>query len=32
MLKIKNVKKKYGDFELDCSMKVKKGYITGREK
>lgn len=29
MLKIKNVKKKYGDFELDCSMEVKKGYITG---
>ena len=29
MLKIRNLKKKYNDFSLDCSLELKKGYITG---
>lgn len=29
MLKISNVKKVYGDFLLNCSMEVKRGYVTG---
>ena len=29
MLKIKNLKKNYGDFFLDCSLEVKSGQITG---
>lgn len=29
MLELKNVKKKYKDFELDCSLKINDGYITG---
>lgn len=29
MLKLRNVKKKYKDFELDCSMEVRSGMITG---
>ena len=29
MLKLRNVKKKYKDFELDCSMEVRPGMITG---
>lgn len=29
MLKIRNLKKKYKDFSLDCSLELKKGYITG---
>ncbi len=29
MLKLENVKKQYGEFELDCSMEVKTGCITG---
>lgn len=29
MLKIKGVKKSYGDFHLDCSMQVESGRITG---
>ena len=29
MLKIENLKKNYGDFFLDCSLKVKTGQITG---
>lgn len=29
MLKIKGVKKSYGDFQLDCSMQVERGRITG---
>lgn len=29
MLKLENVKKQYGEFELDCSMEVKAGCITG---
>lgn len=29
MIKINNIKKKYGQFELDCSMEVKEGCITG---
>lgn len=29
MLKIAGVKKSYGSFELDCSMEVKPGMITG---
>lgn len=29
MLKIKNLKKNYGDFSLNCSMEVKPGRITG---
>ncbi len=29
MLQIRNLKKKYNDFSLDCSFEVKKGQITG---
>lgn len=29
MLKIENLKKKYAGFELDCSLEVKSGCITG---
>ena len=29
MLEIKGVKKSYGDFQLDCSLNVEKGRITG---
>jgi len=29
MLELKNVKKKYGNFELDCSMSVRKGTVVG---
>lgn len=29
MLAVKNLKKSYGDFVLDVSLEVKKGYITG---
>lgn len=29
MLTLKNVKKRYGEFELNCSMEVKPGCITG---
>ena len=29
MLKVRGLKKNYGDFCLDVSLEVKKGYITG---
>ncbi len=29
MLELKNVRKGYGDFELDCTLSVKKGCVTG---
>ena len=29
MLKLENVKKQYDGFQLDCSMEVKPGCITG---
>ena len=29
MLEIKEVKKSYGEFQLDCSINVEKGRITG---
>ena len=29
MLDIKGVKKSYGEFQLDCSLNVEKGRITG---
>lgn len=29
MLKVKDIKKHYGQFQLNCSMEVKEGYITG---
>lgn len=29
MLTVKNLRKSYGDFNLDVSLEVKKGYITG---
>lgn len=29
MLELKNITKKYNDFELNCSLKINKGYITG---
>lgn len=29
MIKIENLKKKYNDFTLDCSMEVKPGTVTG---
>lgn len=29
MLKLEDVKKQYKDFDLDCSMHVKPGYVTG---
>ena len=30
MVKLERVKKQYKDFELDCSMEIKEGWITGR--
>lgn len=29
LLKIRNLKKSYGDFKLDCSLEVRKGRVTG---
>lgn len=29
LLKLENVKKRYDSFELDCSIEVKKGQVTG---
>ena len=29
MLKMKNVKKNYGNFQLDCTLEVPDGCITG---
>ena len=29
LLKLENVKKNYGKFELDCSLEVRKGQVTG---
>jgi len=29
LLKLSNVKKTYGSFELDCSMEIKSGQVTG---
>lgn len=29
MVKLENVKKKYKDFELNCSLEVPEGYVTG---
>lgn len=29
MLTIKNIRKTYNDFELNCSLDIKEGYITG---
>lgn len=29
MLKLENVKKQYQGFELDCSLEVKSGFVTG---
>ena len=29
MLEIKGVQKNYGEFQLDCSLNVEKGRITG---
>lgn len=29
MLKIEHLKKQYGNFSLDCSLEVRRGYITG---
>lgn len=29
LLKMENVRKNYGTFELDCSIQVKKGQVTG---
>lgn len=29
MVKLEKVKKQYKDFELDCSMEIKEGWITG---
>ena len=29
LLKLSNVKKTYGSFELDCSIEIKKGQVTG---
>ncbi len=29
MLKVKNIKKNYDDFTLDCSLEVRPGCITG---
>ena len=29
MLKLEHVKKKYGNFQLDCSMEVRNGFVTG---
>ena len=29
MLRLENVKKHYDGFDLDCSMEVKRGFVTG---
>ena len=29
MLKLEKVKKRYGEFELECTMEVKTGSVTG---
>lgn len=29
MIEVKDFRKKYKDFELDCTMEVKPGYVTG---
>ena len=29
LLKLESVKKAYGSFELDCSMEIKRGQVTG---
>jgi len=29
MLKLENVKKRYGDFQLECSLEVRSGFVTG---
>lgn len=29
MIKIKNIKKHYQSFDLDCSLEVKPGFVTG---
>ena len=29
MLKVKNLQKRYGDFQLDCSLMVRPGRVTG---
>ena len=29
MLEINHLKKNYGSFQLDCSLKVERGCITG---
>ena len=29
IVKLEKVKKQYKDFELDCSMEIKEGWITG---
>ena len=29
MLKVENIKKQYGSFQLDCSLTIPKGRITG---
>ena len=29
LLKLSNVKKTYGSFELDCSLEIKRGQVTG---
>lgn len=29
MLKVKNLQKRYGDFQLDCSLTVRPGRVTG---
>lgn len=29
LLRMENVKKRYGDFELDCSIRIGEGYVTG---
>ena len=29
LLKLENVKKTYGSFELDCTMEIKRGQVTG---
>ena len=29
LLKMENVQKRYGDFNLDCSIQIEEGYVTG---
>ena len=29
LLDLKNVRKQYANFSMECSMKVKRGHITG---